>query len=203
MRRRVAETGAARLRAGVAAALAVVAVAAVLAACGGGSGGEGVATAGDNGAGPVVTGGDNRAGTAAPSGSGVPAGDLTAFARCLRDNGVDVSDPAPATGRLEFGPARRADPQAFQRAIQQCRHLMPAGALGAQLSPEQIEQLRQFAQCMREHGVDLPDPDPNAANLFGGGLAGIDRTSPAFRAAFDACRDRLPAGIADSVGGGS
>ncbi len=166
---------------------AVLLVPLVLAACGSEPAGGGVATAGN--------------GSASTASASAPPADLTAVARCLRDNGIDVSDPDPGTGRLDLGSARRGDPEAFRQAMEKCRHLLPAGSLGAQLGPDDIEKLRQFAQCMREHGVDMPDPDPGAGNPFGGALGRIDRNSPAFRTAFDACKDKLPAALADRGGG--
>jgi len=58
---------------------------------------------------------------------------------------------------------------------------------------DRIDQLRVFAQCMRDHGINIADPDPQAA--FGGvaGMAnGVDANDPAVRAAFAACQPNLP-----------
>jgi hypothetical protein len=46
---------------------------------------------------------------------------------------------------------------------------------------------------MREHGVDVPDPDPDGTlNIGRGGRFGnINPTDPKVQAAFTACRDRL------------
>lgn len=64
----------------------------------------------------------------------------------------------------------------------------------AQVSDE--EQAREFAECMREHGIDLPDPRPDGNGGFdwGVGAAGIELDDPAFREALAACRDELPGG---------
>jgi hypothetical protein len=54
------------------------------------------------------------------------------------------------------------------------------------------DKMRQFAKCMRDNGVDMPDPGPEG---FGqGGGSNIDRSSPAFQKAMDACRSLLPGG---------
>ncbi len=67
--------------------------------------------------------------------------------------------------------------------------------VGATTSQEQLQQqLLQFAQCMRAHGVpDFPDPSPSGGFQFGANPA-----SPAFQAAHAKCQMLLPerAGIA-------
>jgi len=56
------------------------------------------------------------------------------------------------------------------------------------------EKWRAFAACMRENGVDVPDPEPGSANgkRAIGGLANIDKDK--LSAALDACRDLMPSG---------
>ena len=51
-----------------------------------------------------------------------------------------------------------------------------------------------FAKCMREHGVDMPDPQvgDNGTFTFGGG--NVDIGSPKVREAEKACRPKLRAG---------
>jgi hypothetical protein len=49
---------------------------------------------------------------------------------------------------------------------------------------------RQFAQCMREHGVDLPDPQPGDKGRVS--LDGLDKDK--VLGAVDACRDLMPSG---------
>ncbi|WP_051771857.1 hypothetical protein [Saccharothrix sp. NRRL B-16314] len=112
------------------------------------------------------------------------------FAQCMRDNGVDMPDPDPTGGKAGgFGKVDRTDPD-FERAVDACREFLPGGGDLSKLDPEKLEQLRVFAQCMRDNGVDIPDPDPAGGKL--GGLGTVDRDSPAFKAALTACRDKLP-----------
>ena len=62
-----------------------------------------------------------------------------------------------------------------------------------------MEIFRQFAQCVRDHGVDLPDPTADGGlQAPSGGLAALQ--SPAFQAALVACRDKLT-GIVPSAAG--
>ncbi|MBL7495774.1 hypothetical protein I6A84_37760 [Frankia sp. CNm7] len=50
-----------------------------------------------------------------------------------------------------------------------------------------------YAECMRDHGVDMADPDPSTGvPQFG---AGVDPAEPAVQQALAACQDLLPAGI--------
>ncbi len=111
------------------------------------------------------------------------------FAKCMRDNGVDLPDPEPGGEPGGFGEVDRTDPD-FERARQACREFLPGGGDLSKLDPGKLDQLRAFTQCMRGNGIDIPDPDPNGGKPEG--LGSIDRTSPAFRAALDACRDKLP-----------
>ena len=117
------------------------------------------------------------------------------FVECMRDNGIDLPDPTPdGNGGFDFGLAESdADLQspAFQDAILACRDKLPGDRRKLD-DPEVQAKLREFAQCMRDNGVDLPDPDPDGG--FGGAMAGIDRTSPAFQQAMEACQDKLPIG---------
>jgi hypothetical protein len=61
-----------------------------------------------------------------------------------------------------------------------------------------------FAQCMRDNGVDMKDPTFDANGNVQGGFgpdSGIDFRSEATRTAMDACRDKLPARGPGSGGG--
>ncbi|MEV6967641.1 hypothetical protein AB0M47_21300 [Hamadaea sp. NPDC051192] len=162
------------LRVTVAAAVSLAAVS--LAACGKSDEGSGIATAGNGGATPTAS-------------ATASAADMMKFTQCMRDNGVPVGDPDPSTGRPDFGKDLAGTPQ-FQAALKKCQDLLPGGVMGM-LDANQVEQLRVFAQCMRDHGVDMPDPDPNGG--FSGAMGKIDRNSPTVKKAVEACQDKLTA----------
>ncbi|WP_432980997.1 hypothetical protein [Dactylosporangium sp. CA-233914] len=108
------------------------------------------------------------------------------FARCMREHGVDMPDPGP-DGNLQFDAGAGGDRDKAVQAASQCQQYLPSGGAMTDLSPEQLEQGRAFAKCMREHGIDMPDPDPGtglSAILKGG----IDFDSPAFKEATEACK---------------
>jgi hypothetical protein len=81
----------------------------------------------------------------------------------------------------------------FQSAQNACQHLLPNGGNGP--NQAQVAYVRalslKFAQCMRNHGVALPDPAgdgriPDPASV------GIDQGSPQFEAANQACGKYRP-----------
>ncbi|MEV0714815.1 hypothetical protein [Asanoa sp. NPDC050611] len=67
-------------------------------------------------------------------------------------------------------------------------------APSASAAADDGEQGRAFAACMREHGVDMPDPQPGGGGL-GVQLDKVDKTK--VLGAVDACRDLMPGGGKD------
>jgi hypothetical protein len=160
------------------AALAVTAVAA--AGCGGGGSKEG-------------------------SGADTPDdAEQLAFARCMREAGIDFPDPKPSSGGARpeaISIPRSISPKRFLRIEQDCRR-----SSGIRMkAPSAAEQARfrddalKFARCMRAHGVDLPDPQMSAdgggvviqKKSGSGGASGPAPDSPAFRRAEAACPSSL------------
>ena len=74
-----------------------------------------------------------------------------------------------------------------------CRKYMPNG--GKPPSAAQQQEMRdaalKFARCMREHGVDVPDPQTSGGRLSLK-IQGINPSSPAFQAAQKACKGLMP-----------
>jgi hypothetical protein len=83
------------------------------------------------------------------------------FARCMREQGIDMPDPTfGAGGKVAI--EVRGDPGgklAMERAEKACRKYQPRPRT---LSPEDEREFREralrHARCMREHGIDMPDP---------------------------------------------
>jgi hypothetical protein len=130
------------------------------------------------------------------------------WAKCMREHGVDVPDPEVDAdgGRVTIRPgagARRLDDidsDAFRKAQEECGAPFGRSARGPQLTPEQREEMQEamleFARCMREHGVDMPDPEFSGEGgrmLFRQqlGQGGINPDSATFREAQEACQDIL------------
>lgn len=89
---------------------------------------------------------------------GDPADQARDFARCMREQGVDMEDPG-GDGSVSLGMG--GDMTDIDDAIGACRQHMPNGGEIAAPSPEQLNALREYAGCMREHGVEMDDPDPS------------------------------------------
>jgi hypothetical protein len=75
------------------------------------------------------------------------------------------------------------------------------------MTPEQQDAMLAFAKCMRDHGVDMPDPEfgtsGGPAIQIGGD--GIAFDSPTFKAADEACRSIVKGALPGivGIGGGS
>lgn len=128
---------------------------------------------------------------------------LLEFAQCMRDNGVaDFPDPEmDDDGNPEFGGAvgpgeLGADRETLQDAFETCGGLVEGlirNFVGGDFT-ELEDTFLEFAECMRDNGVDMPDPDFSEG--FGpgaGGRAGIfgedfDPGSPEFQAAAEECQ---------------
>jgi hypothetical protein len=118
-------------------------------------------------------------------------------AQCMRGKGYNAPDPTfdeddnPIFQEPDL--AKGADVQVYLRDRQECnRRLNEAWAAGRPNRKEQDRQgLLAFAQCMREKGVNVPDPDAQDGWVLDKQLL----NSPAWAPAAQACRDKLPAGV--------
>jgi hypothetical protein len=181
--------------------LGVLAVAglSVLAACGGGSTPDARVAS--------VVGDANATTTTTAAGS---TGDTEAdaqqamldFAACMRENGIDMPDPQFSsdaggggvfTAGKEGAPADKDKLDAAQKACQSFLDKVKSNAppMDPAKQEEEKQKLLAFAQCMRDHGIDFPDPQISTDS--GGGIQvqmggpGLDPDSPGFKEANDAC----------------
>lgn len=169
----------------------------VLAACGVGAAPSGVAS--------LESPGADGAASAAPSASLDPEAAQLAFARCMREHGIEMPDPqtAPGGGTVVQIGGDGVDPAKLQEASQACDHFLKDAFGGRQEpDPAMLDKMVKFAGCMREHGIDFPDPgaDGNQVFTFGGG-DGPDPNSSEFQTAQKACQSIL--GTDGPVFGGS
>jgi len=194
---------------------AVALVALLVAACSGAApSGQGVVSLEDPSASPDPS--------ASATASQDPEEQMLAFQRCMRDHGVDVqvtmADPNATGGKvgvnIQTGPGPSAanggraqpgtapDEQKLKAADDACHSLLPNGGQGdpsRTMDPQLQDQLLAFAQCMRDHGIDFPDPQFDGNRVTIGSNAGgrdnmPDPNSPQFKAATDACGKDLPGG---------
>lgn len=151
-----------QIRSAVLAATTVV-VALSVGACGGGGGhGNGVASLADA---HTTTTVKKKSKAAAKQEMQDAA---LAFAKCMREHGVDMPDPTFDDNGGGFairqsGPAGGPNDATAQAAQQACQPIMDKAQQDMpRPSPEEEAKARdqalKFAKCMREHGIDMPDP---------------------------------------------
>src|SRR5262245_10746363 len=125
------------------------------------------------------------------------------FTKCMRENGVDMADPTVDTdGNLRWQPPDMSG--SSQEELQKARDACQQYLQGLQqdfMGEDQTEfrdSLLKYAQCMRDNGYDLPDP--NFSNQGSGGPFGdaIDEDDRAYEKADAVCGTYLPG----SFGGG-
>ena len=185
-----------------------------LAACGSSSGSvDGVASLGTDA--PDASAPTDSADNAGSDGDEVtttsldPEDAALEFARCMREHGIDLPDPQVAEGPGGQGGGvmiqidGEFDDEKMQEAQEACQPIMES-AIGSfeEPDPEEVERMQEqmieFAQCMREHGVDFPDPvfDENGGMTVSAGVGGEgERPSQAdldkMQDAQEACQDEV------------
>jgi hypothetical protein len=162
-----------------------------LAACGGSPDGDRVASLSGGGA----TGTTKGTGNAAAKDPQQAALD---FAKCMREHGIDMPDPqVDEQGRVRVrvggpGGGVRPDPKKLDEAQKACGGLMGGGGDGpGQIDPEERDAMVAFARCMREHGIDMPDPTGDGLVMRRDDDGGPDPSSEQFQEAEKACDHHL------------
>ena len=122
---------------------------------------------------------------------------VLAFTACLRDEGLDVDDPAvDGEGNLvapspHAVAARTLDMGAVHSAFDVCRGFLDNVAFGMSTEDltEREDELLAFAECMRENGYDMPDPDFSEGGHSRVGPFGeaVDTDDPEFQRAVGSC----------------
>jgi hypothetical protein len=111
-------------------------------------------------------------------------------------NSTSVKIAIPAGSNFKGNPKLRSADQA-------CRKLLPNAGNQVNpptLTPAQQAQYLKAAACIRSHGVpNFPDP-----TFSGGGVhlahQGLNESSPAFKAAVQACESLIPGGVHGGAG---
>jgi hypothetical protein len=116
---------------------------------------------------------------------------------CMRSQGINIPDIRPGGGQiLQVLRIIATYPQAkVQAAMQACAsEIRQAFPNATSVSPAQLAQRRQearvFAECMRAHGINFPDPTASAGNpvAYLDALSNVDLNSPAVKAEAVTCR---------------
>jgi len=121
------------------------------------------------------------------------------YSQCMRDNGVpEFPDPEFSGDGAGSGGVGITVPDGVSRekldaANEKCRQYMPNGGERQPMDAEELEKLRQFAQCMREHGFpDFPDPTDEGMAIDGSQHPDWTPSNPEWKAANDACAQYRP-----------
>lgn len=108
------------------------------------------------------------------------------FAQCMRENGIAMEDPQD--GRLTLK-GEGVPKDKMDKAQKACAEHLPQGDGRGKVDEKAVENMRKYAKCMRENGVeDFPDPAP------GGGIKiGPEQgRNPNFKKAEETCKNALP-----------
>jgi hypothetical protein len=175
----------------------------LLTACGSAAQADGVASLVDPSATP----------DASPSASVDPEAAMEAFADCMREHGVDIRGTFVSAGGSGTGPVKNTttgngadktgvSKDKFEAADKACHSLLPQGGVngpGGDIDPAFEQKMLDFAKCMRDHGIDMPDPQFNSSGNGGTVTIGvpdggtrIDPQSKSFKDAEAACGSFLP-----------
>jgi hypothetical protein len=186
-----------RWRPYLAALVAVLALALAVAGCGGSGGG-------DKGDGVASLDGGKATATTSPGNSGKDFKQRAlAYARCLRQHGVDMPDPKfDAQGRmaLQMPAGVGPDDPKFKAADQACQQYAPSGEPDKP-DPQLQQQMVAYARCMRQHGINIADPKPGEG-IGIDGSTGVNPEDPKYKAADQACQRYAPKGGSGRVDSG-
>ena len=120
------------------------------------------------------------------------------FAQCMREAGINFPDPTfDIDGNPQFDNLEIENEEEFESAFENCEDIL-RNALPEQfdLDPEVeaalVDASLEFSQCMRDQGIDFPDPKPGEFGFFAFRDADIDFTSEAVQNAFEICQPENP-----------
>ena len=116
------------------------------------------------------------------------------FSQCMRDQGLSWFPDPDANGGLKVSIPDGVDQSTVDKAQQACKQYAPgANRNGGQISAEDLNKLRQVAQCIRDHGFpNYPDPDSNGNTQIDSKKLGVEPDDPAFQKAMQECQKYMP-----------
>lgn len=161
-----------------------------------------LAACGEPAAGPQVASADGAATPSATSTSGSGKDDPNKFAACMRQHGVEVQ--VEDGGGIGIS-GKAGDEGKLEAAHKACQQFMPQqdAANAKPMTKEDQAKFLAYAKCMREHGVDMPDPEFEGGGvkmrIGGPGMAEVDQGT--MDAAQKACQSALPQQMRPGAGG--
>jgi hypothetical protein len=160
-----------------------------LAACGGSS-----KSSSSTSASAAATASTGGAAAQGPTGAG--GGRFKAIRECLQKNGITLPQRTPGTPRTPGagGFLGGGGPQLpkgvtraqYEAAVKKCGGRALGGGLNRLKSPVYRQALAKFATCMRENGVNVPQPNTSGSGpVFN--IKGLNTASATFKAAESKC----------------
>jgi hypothetical protein len=129
---------------------------------------------------------------------------MLAFTQCLRDGGIDIDDPIiDENGNPQLPPIEDQtvvpdggdfEPDATMKAMDDvmagCQHHLDGLTFNATEHGDLVDIQDTFvayAQCMRDHGIDMPDPDFSAGGMID--LSSADPSDDGYEEAHGECKE--------------
>jgi hypothetical protein len=152
---------------------------------------------------------DNTTADDTTTGEVDPEEAFLAYTECMREHGIDMPDPQvvrdDGTGgggilvqsedEAGEGDGPRLDPESeeFQAAEGECSPILEDAIGEIEIDPEREAEMREqmlaFSECMREHGIDYPDPVFDDSGRVEMRIEGGDPNSDEWREAEEACAE--------------
>jgi hypothetical protein len=127
------------------------------------------------------------------------------FQSCMKEHGVEINAQVGQDGGMmvrahaEPGSASSPDSAKFQEANKACEKILadarPQGAERDQDDGQFQKNALAFAKCMRDNGVDMPDPQFESGGRVKMTMGKIDPKNPKFEAADKKCRAANPGAV--------
>jgi hypothetical protein len=150
---------------------------------------------------------DNGGASSGKSGSDKAFEGALKFAKCMREHGIDMPDPQRVgSGGIKQTMSGKPGSKAKMDAAQKdCQKYMQIGGGRAPSAAEQAkakDAMLAYAKCMRDNGVNMPDPkfsnsgggvtfQLGGPDSKGGSTGGPNPDSPTFKAADKVCHSKL------------
>ena len=111
---------------------------------------------------------------------------MRAYAKCMREHGVDMPDPVvDGDGGVSMSMEDGGNKATIDKADKECKHLMPNGGEPPEVSADDLDRMRKEAKCLRDHGVDAKDPTAENPGIQIEGSSDDEKT----RKAMEECSD--------------
>ena len=120
------------------------------------------------------------------------------FSQCMREEGIDFPDPSfDVDGNPNFDEVQVDNEEEFEEAFIACEDILRNAFpdefdVDPEVEAALIDASLEFSQCMRDQGIDFPDPKPGEFGFFAFRDADIDFNSEAVQEAFEICQPENP-----------